>query len=1288
MNDKVSAEKHIDLQCASLFAGNKDGVPASSSIVVNDYLIETQVGENGGKIIVTRGSRKQELDILNGANIVDVKSENKRLNGDGDAICGLTFTLSDGNQKEVEILIPKGPNGGLKNLVDCNQGGVRSKDAVAESDKYNLGISAFAEGFNSKAPGNFSHASGWQTEANKDYHFVVGSLNDPSNSKLNKELFVVGNGYVDQNFSQVKQNAFVVNEDGDGWFAGKAYVGGKHKSDPDAKEVATQEYVDQKVSELDIPSIDGLASESYVDDKISEIQVQEMPSLEGYATEKYVDEKISKLKIDGASSWNDLTDKPINIAKTVILPEITVVPNMDDGSMTLAEPFLEKLEAGKTYTVNWNGTTYKCVALEVDVDGTSLCLGNVGALGAPGIDDTGEPFAFIALPDAIVSDIGIYGAVYAVDGSTDAVISIEHVIEKINPELLPDNIGGGASSWNDLEDRPFGDLVLTEGSVFPETTSFIDDAEGAVVIREPFAKTITAGNNYLVNWNGIKYECVAGDVDMGGFIVQYIGNIGAMDMGDDTGEPFAIIAIPDSLVEMTGGMFGAAYAFDGSAGVTFSIGDLDEKKLDNKYLDMVWIPTAKAEVETEWIPEMTANDNGDIIISSNSIDPALFMQGKKMAIYIDGIRYESSISRVENFALAGNMSIIQPDSPDNGQPFVIMASEEMTQVSIHPAAEKTFSVNVFVYGDNKLPMQFLPNSLLTEQNLNDKIKKCGFATEEYVEEKTSGLTSEAYVSEKIADLAPKAYVDNKTADLASKSYVNTEVSKIENISIKTNTVDVGCRLNGIAFGKDKFVALTEDALAIYSNDGKDWIEIQTKFDRVLNDVVYGNEMFVAMSSDGTVYNSNDGINWVKSANLVSDQKWSSLVYGNGRFIALSTDTAMAYSDNGITWTDCSSVLQDFNLSGLKFANDKFFARGIGYLGQKWSLDGLTWNQVNYPSSTMTHFTIEAIAYADGLYVAGCFYVVADKNYYKFFYSNDGINWTETNCSYKKLYSDFTICYENGRFVTIVNDGSDMDTIYISENGVDWKICNVPKFGMGAYRLSAGNGRFVCYNRGSSNKIACSDDGISWTYISLIGFDVTNTLSELLAANGLASKSFVIEQIPEPYNLPTASADVKGGVKVGKGLQMDGDVLSVKGSGKYELLSQITVGEGGAKKITFPDIPNVKAVMACILAPTTEKAIGTYMEITADNGETFAVGGDYGDKDGTHSIRIEVYINNGILAGTTQGRTAGWGGGAVKGVNNAGKARFADYIKSAFIYCPNTDRSILEGTVIELYGVRA
>lgn len=55
---------------------------------------------------------------------------------------------------------------------------------------------------------------------------------------------------------------------------------------------------------------------------------------------------------------------------------------------------------------------------------------------------------------------------------------------------------------------------------------------------------------------------------------------------------------------------------------------------------------------------------------------------------------------------------------------------------------------------------------------------------------------------------------------------------------------------------------------------------------------------------------------------------------------------------------------------------------------------------------------------------------------------------------------------------------------------------------------------------------------------------------------------------DPYVLPTASATVKGGVKIGSGLSMNGEVLSATGGGSYELpvasqttLGGIKVGEG-------------------------------------------------------------------------------------------------------------------------------
>lgn len=50
----------------------------------------------------------------------------------------------------------------------------------------------------------------------------------------------------------------------------------------------------------------------------------------------------------------------------------------------------------------------------------------------------------------------------------------------------------------------------------------------------------------------------------------------------------------------------------------------------------------------------------------------------------------------------------------------------------------------------------------------------------------------------------------------------------------------------------------------------------------------------------------------------------------------------------------------------------------------------------------------------------------------------------------------------------------------------------------------------------------------------------------------------IPAVPAPYTLPVASADTLGGVKVGEGLQMNGDVLGVKPEGEWELIESITL----------------------------------------------------------------------------------------------------------------------------------
>lgn len=140
--------------------------------------------------------------------------------------------------------------------------------------------------------------------------------------------------------------------------------------------------------------------------------------------------------------------------------------------------------------------------------------------------------------------------------------------------------------------------------------------------------------------------------------------------------------------------------------------------------------------------------------------------------------------------------------------------------------------------------------------------------------------------------------------------------------------------------------------------------------------------------------------------------------------------------------------------------------------------------------------------------------------------------------------------------------------------------------------------------------------------------------------------------------------------------------------KYELLSSVTVGVGGTNEVEFPDVSDLSAVMACITMPVSELLVGTFLSARITESTTYVVGGNYGSKEGVFSIRLEIFVDKGILTGSAQGNVRGWGSGDLYGLNDSGRVVFAEKIKGVQIYCPNADRSIPEGTVIELYGVRA
>ena len=101
-----------------------------------------------------------------------------------------------------------------------------------------------------------------------------------------------------------------------------------------------------------------------------------------------------------------------------------------------------EIAVGQTYTVVWDGTEYICVSSLTDA---GPIIGNLSIAGMG--DDTGEPFAYLYMPDEAV------GQFATLDTSASHTISVKTTEETVTPmaeEFLPnipaDKLPTGANS--------------------------------------------------------------------------------------------------------------------------------------------------------------------------------------------------------------------------------------------------------------------------------------------------------------------------------------------------------------------------------------------------------------------------------------------------------------------------------------------------------------------------------------------------------------------------------------------------------------------------------------------------------------------------------------------------------------------------------------------------------------------------------------------------------------------------------------------------------------------------
>ena len=248
--------------------------------------------------------------------------------------------------------------------------------------------------------------------------------------------------------------------------------------------------------------------------------------------------------------------------------------------------------------------------------------------------------------------------------------------------------------------------------LLPETTlAFSPDADYSVAVLS-FSTGLVAGETYTVVWNGVEYDCVAQD------LTAVIG-AAAISLGSllvwgqaDTGEPFCFVDIPPDLVEAWGapGMV-ASYHAETTASIAIQQSGETVHKLDNKYLDLAWLPTVDSTPVQIYSGE--AVKSGTYL----AVDTSWVSATSKLCAKIDGVMYGPAPVQVIDGVLTcfGNANLLNSGYLASSYPFALGADSSTQAVIVFEDASAHDLVLYNADGIyNRMPYQFLPEGKTTE----------------------------------------------------------------------------------------------------------------------------------------------------------------------------------------------------------------------------------------------------------------------------------------------------------------------------------------------------------------------------------------------------------------------------------------------------------------------------------------------------------------------------------------------------------------------------------------------
>ena len=359
------------------------------------------------------------------------------------------------------------------------------------------------------------------------------------------------------------------------------------------------------------------------------------------------------------------------------------------------------------------------------------------------------------------------------------------VIDAIIAKKLCNGGGGGSAVPKPLtyDYMPEGYPKKTTGTVtvMEEQELAFTDGGGTYVANLPDGFKVTAGQTYVVNWDGTEYQCVGSAVGE----TYLIGNVSIAGESSNTGEPFVYV------IATGAGAIGQFGTLDTSASHTISVKTIEETVTPMAYDYMPeGYPTKSVETVTvmeEQELAFAAADGGVYVAEQqSSLD---IVEGQTYTVNWDGAEYECVGVYKNRRSYLGNLSIAN-QGDDTGEPFLYAYGGFGT---LDTSASHTISVKTIEETVTPIAEKFLPESVATKSDVEvaQTAANAAQTTATNAQNAADNAQAAADISKSAADTANTTANTAKTAAKNAQTTANAAKTLANAAATKENPVFIG-----------------------------------------------------------------------------------------------------------------------------------------------------------------------------------------------------------------------------------------------------------------------------------------------------------------------------------------------------------------------------------------------------------------------------------------------------------------------------------------------------------------